>query len=78
MTRKDFLYNLTEEYGTAEFVYKGKQCGVEPETENSTTTYCMWCGDAYKDYRNVDELMSDNFFDGLSLEDILPLVDVSF
>ena len=40
MSKKEFLQNLTESYGTAEFNYKGKKCGVEPETENSITTYC--------------------------------------
>lgn len=78
MTVKDFLYNLTEEFGTAEFTYKGKKCGVEPETQNETTTYCMWYGDSWKDYQNTDGLMADKFFDGLSLTDILPLVDVQF
>lgn len=78
MTVKDFLYNLTDEFGTAEFTYKEKKCGVEPETQNSNTTYCMWYGESWKDYQNINELMSDKFFDGLSLTDILPLVDVRF
>lgn len=78
MTKRVFLYNLTEEYWTAEFIYNGKKCGVEPETVNSVTVYTMWYGEKWKDYNNMDELMSDKFFDGLSLIEILPLVDVSF
>lgn len=78
MKLKDFLYNLTEEYGTAEFIYKGKKCGVEPETENSVTTYCMWYGEVWKDYKDVDTLLDDKFFDGWSLTDILPRVEVWF
>lgn len=78
MSKKEFLQNLTESYGTAEFNYKGKKCGVEPETENSITTYCMWYGESWKDFSDVDSLMSDKFFDGRSLDDILPEVDVWF
>lgn len=78
MSIKEFLHNLTEEYGTAEFLYKGKKCGVEPETQNSTTTYCMWYGESWKDYKNTDDLIADKFFDGLSLADILPLLEVNF
>ncbi len=78
MTKNDFLYNLTEEYGTAEFIYKGKKCGIEPETKNSITTYVMWYGNKWKDYDDIDMLMSDNFFDGDSLNDILPEIDIWF
>lgn len=78
MTKKEFLYNLTEEYGTAEFTYNGKKCGVEPETTNSITVYTMWYGKKWKDYNNIDKLMTDKFFDGLSLNEILSSVDMGF
>ena len=38
MTINEFLENLTEEYGTAEFEYKGKKYGIEPKIQNSITT----------------------------------------
>ena len=38
MTLEEFVRNLTEEYGTAEFEYNGQQCGVEPQTQDSETT----------------------------------------
>ncbi len=78
MNMKDFLYNLVEMYGTAEFDYMGKKCGIEPETKNGITTYCMWYGKNWKDYNDVDTLLKDQFFDGRSLTDILPEVDVWF
>lgn len=78
MTIKEFLHNLVDSYGTAEFTYKGKKCGVEPETKNSITTYCMWYDKEWKDFETVDDLMKDKFFDGKSLTDILPEVDVWF
>ncbi len=78
MTLEEFVRNLTEEYGTAEFEYNGKQCGVEPQTQDSETTYTMWYGEALKDYDNIDDLLSDEFFDGKSLQDIFPSIDVWF
>ena len=73
MTLEEFVRNLTEEYGTAEFEYNGQQCGVEPQTQDSETTYTMWKG-----YDNIDDLLSDGFFDGESLQDIFPSIDVWF
>lgn len=78
MKKKEFLHNLVDFYGTATFSYQGKKCGVEPETENGVTTYCMWFGENWKDYTDVDTLMADPFFDGRSLDGILPEVEVWF
>lgn len=78
MTLEEFVRNLTEEYATAEFEYNSKQCGVEPQTQDSETTYTMWYGEAWKDYDNIDDLLSDGFFDGESLQDIFPSIDVWF
>lgn len=78
MTLEEFVRNLTEEYSTAEFEYNGKQCGVEPQTQDSETTYTMWYDEVLKDYDNIDDLLSDEFFDGESLQDIFPSIDVWF
>lgn len=78
MNLKDFLHNLTEEYGTAEFIYNSKTCGIEPETKDSVTTFCMWYGDKWKDYATIADLIADEFFDGRCLIDILSEVDVTF
>lgn len=78
MNMNEFLRHLVDEYGTAEFAYKGKNCGVEPETKNGVTTYCMWYDKIWKDYKDIREVLSDKFFDGQSLRDILPEIDVWF
>ena len=57
---------------------RGQQCGVEPQTQDSETTYTMWYGEVWKDYDNIDDLLSDGFFDGESLQDIFPSIDVWF
>ena len=78
MKLNDFIHDLTEEYGTAEFVYNDKKCGVEPEVKDSAITYCMWYGDKWKDYSDKDELLNDPFFNRRSLTDVLQEVVVSF
>ena len=49
------------------FVYNGKNCGVDPFSEND---FDMWYGD--EDYKatSIDEVMSYPLFDGKSLSDI--------
>ena len=42
MTLEEFVAILSDEYATAEFEYNGQQCGVEPQTQDSETTYTMW------------------------------------
>lgn len=78
MTLNEFTYGLTDQYWTAQFNYNGKCCGVEPKTLNAITTYCMWYGDTCKAFASVDKLLSASFFDGRSLKDILPMVEISF
>ena len=39
MTLEEFVAILSDEYATAEFEYNGQQCGVEPQTQDSETTY---------------------------------------
>lgn len=78
MTLEEFVAILSDEYATAEFEYNGKRCGIEPETSDSNTTYAMWYGEVCKDYDNIDDLLSDGFFDGESLQDIFPSIDVWF
>ena len=78
MTLEEFVAILSDEYATAEFEYNGQQCGVEPQTQDSETTYTMWYGEVWKDYDNIDDLLSDDFFDGRPLRDIFDSVDVHF
>lgn len=78
MTLEEFVAILSDEYAMAEFEYNGKRCGIEPETSDSNTTYAMWYGEVWKDYDNIDDLLSDGFFDGESLQDIFPSIDVWF
>ena len=78
MTLEEFVAILSDEYATAEFEYNGKRCGIEPATSDSNTTYAMWYGETWKDYSDIDDLLSDDFFDGRSLRDIFDSVDVQF
>ena len=72
MTLEEFVAILSDEYAN------GKRWGIEPETSDSNTTYAMWYGETWKDYSDIDDLLSDDFFDGRSLRDIFDSVDVQF
>ena len=66
------------EYGTGiYFDINGKQCGVEPEVQDSVFTFTMWYGDSFKDYSDFDELLLDGFFDGKSIVDLLDIIEPS-
>jgi hypothetical protein len=53
------------------FEYNGKPCGVTSEVENYVPTFQMWCGKDMKEYRDVQELINDKFFDSKSLSELL-------
>ena len=53
------------------FNYKGKQSGVEPNVENSVFTYEMWYGEKWKEYDSFEKMITDKFFDGKSIVDLI-------
>ena len=53
------------------FEYNGKPCGLTVEVENYIPSFQMWCGESTKEYKDIQEVMNDNFFDGKSLSDLL-------
>ena len=79
MTLKDLRrYCVSENYNTLVFSYAGKDSGVEPTAHNSVISFKAWHGDATKDYTNVDALLTDKFFSGKSLSDLVKTVDFEF
>lgn len=74
----EIINNLTETYGCATFIYKGKKCGVEPETVDDKLKYYVWFGDDDIYYDSIEDLKKDKFFDGLTILEVEPLVEVDF
>lgn len=57
------------------FTYHGKAAGVTSVVENSIPTFQAWFGQEIKYYSNVDDVMSDPFYDGKCLNEIVEIVD---
>ena len=58
------------------FSFNGKPCGVFPVVENSKPTYSLCYGDKDKDFTDLNTMMKDPFFDGMSLEEIVDKVEI--
>lgn len=54
------------------FDYNGKECGVDPFSEDN---FDMWCGDETMNAKNIDEVMQTPFFDGKALQDITDKIE---
>lgn len=60
------------------FTYDGKRSGITSEVHDSVPTFQMWHGDKTKEYDDLDSLMSDRFFGGKSINDLLGVVEFTF
>lgn len=60
------------------FIYNGKKSGITSTVKNSIPTFQVWYGEKTKEYKDIDSVMSDNFFDGKSLNELLETVKFSF
>ena len=65
----DWISALTDDIV---FTYNGKHCLIMPYSAHKIL---LSYGDKDKMYQDIDALMSDNFFDGKSLIDILDQID---
>lgn len=78
MSLEDLKRLVVDEMNDFYFDYEGKRVGVEQTVQNSIATYTMWWGDDEKEYSDFDELLSDGFFDGRSVIDLLEIVEIEF
>ena len=60
------------------FTYNGKKSGITSVVHNSVPTFQVWFGSETKEYDNVDDVMSDKFYDGKSINDLIHDVDFTF
>lgn len=75
MNADELRNELVHEWNDVEFIYNGKQAGVTSEVHNYTPTFSMWYGNKEKEFSDIDEVMSDKFFDGKSLAEIAEIVE---
>ncbi len=57
------------------FEYNGKAAGITSTVENYIPTFQVWYGNEIKEYKTVEDVMSDPFYDGKSLNDISSYVE---
>lgn len=60
------------------FVYNGLESGVTSEVHNSVPIFQVWHGTQVREYFSVDTLISDKFFSGKSIADLIGQVDFTF
>lgn len=57
------------------FTYNRKGSGITSEVKDYVPTFHAWHGSDTKDYSNVDDLMTDKFFGGKSINDLIETVE---
>lgn len=57
------------------FEYNGKNCGIDPF---SNTNFDVWYGDKIEKMTSIEDVFHSPFFDGKSLADIIPEIDVGW
>lgn len=60
------------------FVYNQKNSGITSDVKEYVPTFHVWHGTESKDYSNVDELMSDPFFSGKSINELISEIEFIF
>ncbi len=69
---------LQELNGDLIFNYNGKESGVTFEILNYIPTYQVWYGDKVKYYKDLNKLLNDKFYDGMSIKDFANDVEFEF
>lgn len=71
-------YGLAEGLSDLEFEYNGVQSVVELEIHDGKRTFQAWNGEEDKCYDDVEEVLSDKFYNGRSIKDIANETDFWF
>lgn len=79
-TKSNLIYHIIDLGQDATFVYNGKKCGLFSEVESYNFSFDLWYGDQTKEFRNaeLETIMSDPFFDGRSINDLLDEISFNF
>ncbi len=75
MNADELREEISDQCNDVSFVYHGKSAGIFPEVHHSIPTFLVCFGDKEREYSDIDEVMSDKFFDGKSLAEIAEIVD---
>lgn len=71
MIKNELFKELVENANNLYFEYNNKKCGIESEFIVGLPIFEMWCGDKIKKYYDFESLISDPFYDGKTLLDVV-------
>lgn len=78
MTVEELKAKILDDGSGFTFIYNGKMSGMEPDSKNKQTYYPAWYGDKNKDFNDLDDLMTDHFFGGKSLSELIDTIELDF
>ena len=75
-TKSDFMHHIIDLGQDATFFYNGNKAGICSRVENYIFSFELWYREKIKEYKNLDleTVMSDPFFDGKSINDLIDAV----
>ena len=78
--KTDFIHHLIDLGHDATFVYNSKKCGIFSKVENYKFSFNLCYGDQTKEYGDLEleTVMSDPFFDGQSLNELLDILSIDY
>ena len=78
MKLKDFRRAIMREGNDVEFTFNGKPSGVATQFQNHIGQFQVWHGEQIKEYDSFIEMISDRFFSGKCIVELLSLVEFDF
>ena len=73
MRANELKSQITQRYSHVLFEYKGKNCGVDPLSED---LFNLWFGNELVSAYNIEDVMALKFFDGKSLSEIAGEIEI--
>lgn len=59
------------------FTFNDEKCGITSQVSNYIPIYECWYGNNVKEFTDVDKLISDTFFEGKSLKEIINQIEIT-
>ncbi len=78
MSRAELKKTMLECCNDVLFVYSGKKSGVTSEVNDFVPTFQVWHGSSIKEYSDIEELLTDDFYSGKSIENLIGEVEFTF
>ena len=75
MTKQILKQILSDCCNEVVFSYCGKSAGITSRVNDFITTFQAWYGSETKEYKDIETVMTDSFFHGKSLEELIGEVD---